>query len=248
MIIQKNISRLFVQDILMSKLGRSRTTRILLPKAYYKFPEKKFPVMYLMDGQNLFDQNTAYFKPWNLQKVMDSLPLKDQVILVGIDNGGHYRGSEYMPHNHKRYHGEGELFLDFIINELKPKVDQHLRTLPSRENTIIVGSSLGGLISFYAATRHSDVFGKAGVMSPAFWIYPPIYNIEPKHFSKIYVMGSKSESRGMQATLEKTYWTFKKHNYPSENYRVVIKDRGRHSEVMWGQQFGNMVKWLMNHE
>ncbi|MBC7884235.1 MAG: alpha/beta hydrolase [Saprospiraceae bacterium] len=244
---EKITSKLFTQDIFISQLQRNRTTRILLPEAYYKYPDKRFPVMYLMDGQNLFDASTAYFQPWNVQKAMDSLPLKDQIILVGIDNGGHYRGSEYLPHHHHPlyHHGEGDKFVDFIVSELKPKVDHHLRTLTDRENTFIAGSSLGGLISFYAATRWSHIFGKAGVMSPAFWVYPQVLNFKPGQFSKIYVMGSKTESRGMSKTLEKTYRALRDKGYPEDSYRVIIKDRGKHSEKMWGSQFSNMLKWLI---
>ncbi|MBK9737885.1 MAG: alpha/beta hydrolase [Saprospiraceae bacterium] len=244
---QANGSQIFIQDILISKLKRTRTTRILLPEAYYKFPERRFPVMYMLDGQNLFDPKTAYFRSWNLQKIMDGIPHKNQIILVGIDNGGHYRGSEYLPHHHHKlfHHGEGDIFIDFIINELKPKVDLHLRTLTDRGNTMIAGSSLGGLLSFYAATRYCHIFGKAGVLSPAFWVFPHIYHFTPKHFSKIYVLGSKTESGGMSKTLERTYHALKDAGYPENSFRVTIKDRGRHSEVMWGKEFKRMLTWLM---
>jgi alpha-glucosidase len=243
-------SKIYIQDVTISALNRIRTTRILLPEAYYKYSEKHFPVLYMLDGQNLFDPSTSYGKPWYIQKTMDDLPYKHQCIVVGIDNGGHYRGSEYLPHHHHKffYHGEGDIFLDFIIHELKPKVDEHLRTLKDRDNTLIAGSSMGGLLSFYAATRKSDIFGKAGVFSPAFWLYPSVLHLKPKSFSKIYLMGSKTESRGMAHTIEKTYWSLKEAGYTEDNIRVILKERGKHNEILWGRQFGPMLKWLLNNE
>jgi len=240
-------SSIHFQEIYITSLNRSRTTRILLPAAYYRYPEKRFPVIYMLDGQNLFDNTTSFGSPWNVQKVMDKLPLKYQCIIVGIDNGGHFRGSEYLPHHkHKLYHhGEGDIFIDFIKSDLKSKVDHHLRTLPDRDNTMIAGSSMGGLLAFYAATRTCDIFGKAGVFSPAFWMYPPVLNLKPKTFSKIYIVGSKNESRGMKNTLEKTYRALKESGYPDEKVRVVVKDRGKHNEKLWGREFGPMLKWLI---
>ncbi|MBK8515874.1 MAG: alpha/beta hydrolase [Saprospiraceae bacterium] len=231
----------------MSSLKRNRTIRILLPGAYFRFPERRFPVLYMLDGQNIFDSSTSFATPWNLQVRMDKLPYKEHCIIVGIDNGGNLRGSEYLPpHHHKLFHhGEGNKFVDFIIKDLKPKVDDHIRTLPDHNNTIIAGSSMGGLLAFYAATRHGDIFGKAGILSPAFWLYPSVLHFKSKVFSKIYVIGSKTESKGMEKTLSKTYHSLHNSGYPEENIRIIIKDRGKHNEKFWGAQFKHMIKWLM---
>ncbi len=241
-----NSSRIYVQDIHISSLNRDRTIRILLPPAYYNYPEKKFPVLYMLDGQNLFDSSTSFAAPWNLQKRMDKLPYKDQCIIVGIDNGGHFRGSEYLPHHHHKlfHHGEGDKFIEFISQELKPKIDHHLRTLSEKENTMIAGSSMGGLLAFFAATRHSNIYGKAGVFSPAFWLYPSILKLKPRDFSKIYVIGSKSESKGMEKTLIQTYNSLIEAGFPEDKFRVVLKNRGKHNEIFWGKQFVPMLQWL----
>ncbi len=241
-------SQLFIQDIFMSSLHRHRTIRILLPAAYYRYPNRRFAVMYMLDGQNLFDQSQSFGRPWYIQETMDQLPYKDQCIIVGIDHGGKWRGAEYLPHHHHKlfHHGEGDLFLDFIEKDLKPKVDIHLRTMSDPKNTMISGSSMGGLLAFYAATRRGGIFGKAGVFSPAFWLYPSIKQIKTTSFSKIYVMGSKTESRGMEKTLQNTYWALKNAGYPEDKYRVVIKDRGKHNEILWGGQFSKMIQWLID--
>jgi len=240
-------SKIYIQELKITKLDRIRTIRILLPEAYFKNDEKRFPVMYLFDGQNLFDNNAAYFKPWDLQTQMDKLPLKDQIILVGIDNGGHHRNSEYLPKHYNRQKGEGEILADFIIHELKPKVDHHLRTLGDKENTMICGSSMGGLLAFYIFTNYNNVFGKAGILSPSFWAYPMIYSFKPTHYGKIYVSGSQTESRSMSKTLENTYHALKKAGYADAQIRIVVKSRGKHSELLWRSQFNTMLKWLLNN-
>ncbi|MBK8348324.1 MAG: alpha/beta hydrolase [Saprospiraceae bacterium] len=239
-------SQLFIEEVYISVLKRKRTIRILLPKAYYKFPDKRLPVMYILDGQNLFDSSTSFGRPWYIRQVMDELPYKNQCIIVGIDHGEKWRGSEYLPHHHHKFthHGEGQHFLEFIIKELKPKIDHHLRTLPDRENTMICGSSMGGLLAFYAATRKGETFGKAGVFSPSFWLYPPVLSLHPALHTKMYIMGSRTESNAMSHTLQKAYHALKKAGYPDDKVRIVIKDKGKHNEILWGQQFGPMLKWL----
>lgn len=237
-------NKIYIQEVEMLKLQKKRTTRIFLPEAYHKFPERRFPVIYMFDGQNIFNQDTAYHRPWMVHRSINKLPLKDQAIIVGIDNGHGDRLKEYLPTDFGKYQGVGHTFIQFIIDELKPKVDIHLRTLTTRNDTYIVGSSMGGLLAFYAATHFSDTFGKAGVLSPAFWIYPPIYDIPLAQKSKIYIMGSRAESRTMAATIEKAYWRLKKMGYDDNEMYVNIKDKGKHSEILWRQAFTEMYKWL----
>ncbi|MFZ1751364.1 MAG: alpha/beta hydrolase-fold protein [Saprospiraceae bacterium] len=239
-------SKIYEQNIHIPELNRNRTIRILLPKTYNKFPNKKFRVIYMMDGQNLFSAKTSYGPPWNLQKYMDVLPLKYQSIIVGIDHGGAHRKSEYLPpsSHHQATKGQGDLFLNFIINRLKPKVDEVLRTLPDRDNTIIVGSSMGGLMAYYATTRRNDIFGKAGVLSPSFWMNKGIMSFPSGNYGKIYVSGSKTESQSMHQTLQLTYYELKKAGYSDANLRVIAKDRGKHNEILWRGQFVSMIKWF----
>jgi len=101
----------------------------------------------------------------------------DGVIVIGIDNGGAERINEYCPWENTAYGGgDGAAYVNFIVNTLKPYIDENYRTLAGREHTGIMGSSLGGLISLYAAIEHQDVFSKAGIFSPAFWINPEVYD------------------------------------------------------------------------
>ncbi len=229
------------------QLNRQRAIRVLLPRNYEKDPSRRFPVIYLKDGQNLFDPATAAFRHWRLKEFMAKQPLKRQAILVGIDHGGIDRGQEYAPFPRGKNGGQGDAYLQFVEHTLKPFIDREYRTWPHREATGMVGSSLGGLIAFYAAMRYSHIFGKVGALSPSLWFNPQVLGLAAKHKdlkSQIYVSGSKTETRGMLPALEKTYWSLKNGGYTDAQIRVVARDRGSHSEAFWAREFKPMYEWL----
>ncbi len=232
----------------MPQLNRNRAIRVLLPRNYDKDKDRRYPVIYINDGQNLFSPETAAFRHWKLKEFMERQPLNKQAILVGIDNGGIDRTQEYAPHFRGQKGGQGDLYLQFVEHTLKPFIDSQYRTWPHREATGMVGSSLGGLITLYAGIRYAHVFGKIGVLSPAIWFNPRVLtlvNAKTTPKSKIYVAASKTEMESMAATLEKTYWTFSQAGYTADELRVVIRDRGRHSETFWAQEFKPMYEWLL---
>jgi len=141
---------------------------LYLPIDYSKSNDKKYSVIYMHDAQNLFDKSTAYAGEWRIDELMDSI--KAKVIIVGIEHGNDKRMDELTPFSNLKYGGgKGDLYLDFIVSTLKPYVDSTYRTKKDPTNTIIFGSSLGGLISFYALLKYPNVFGKAGVFSPSYW-------------------------------------------------------------------------------
>ncbi|MFN0213605.1 MAG: alpha/beta hydrolase [Saprospiraceae bacterium] len=229
------------------QLQRQRAIRVLLPRNYWKDTSQRFPVIYLQDGQNLFDPKTAAFRHWKLKEFMARQPLKRQAILVGIDHGGIDRNHEYAPFRRGKSGGQGDAYLQFVEHTLKPFVDREYRTWPHREATGIVGASLGGLIAFYAVMRYSHVFGKIGVLSPSLWFNPQVIGLAGKSIgakSQIFVSGSKTETRSMMPMLEKTYWALKNGGYSDQQIRVVAKDRGSHSEAFWAREFKPMYEWL----
>jgi len=229
------------------QLQRQRAIRVLLPRNYGKDHTRRFPVIYLKDGQNLFDPATAAFRHWRLQEFMAKQPLKRQAILVGIDHGGTDRGQEYAPYQRGKSGGQGDAYLQFIEYTLKPFIDREYRTWAHREATGIVGASLGGLIAFYAGMRYSHIFGKVGALSPSLWYNPQVIGLAGKSGalqSQIYVSGSKTEMGSMYSTLEKTYWSLKNGGYPDTRIRVVARDRGSHSEAFWAREFKPMYEWL----
>ena len=151
-----------------------RNVRIYLPRAYTQNASKRYPVLYLHDGQNVFDPGGPYGS-WSA----DATATREigqgrmrETIMVGIDNTAS-RIPEYMPPNdsYQGTPGRGDAYASFVINNVRPYVDASFRTLNDPKNTLVLGSSLGGLISLYFG-REFSVFGKIGVMSPAFWIAP----------------------------------------------------------------------------
>jgi len=134
------------------ELNRKRRVWVYLPKNYAT-TNKTYPVMYLNDGQNLFNEQTAAFGEWGIDECLDSLQnqIGKETIIVGIDNGLGKRMTEYNPYDHVQFgKGEGKAYTNFLVNTLKPFIDSKYRTKKSVENTFIGGSSMGADISLYA--------------------------------------------------------------------------------------------------
>ena len=157
-------------DILSPQLRNYRDVLVALPPAYGQGAEGH-PVIYLQDGQNLFDPVTSFAGDWGLVETLNALaPDRPQPILVGIPNMGRRRRYEYSPFRDIIHGGGGgDRYLAFLVETVKPLVDASFRTRPERSHTVIAGSSLGGLLSLYGLYRHADTFGAAGVQSPALW-------------------------------------------------------------------------------
>ncbi len=155
------------------QLGNSRKLRIYLPPSYAENAAKRYPVLYMHDGQNLFDANSAaYGVEWGIDETADRLigaGVMDEVIVVGIDNTPG-RMAEYTPCCDAR-HGGGKLdaYRAFLTETVKPYIDRTLRTLPGRETTAVMGSSLGGIASVHIGQHSPQVFSKAGGVSSSFW-------------------------------------------------------------------------------
>jgi len=155
------------------QLHNSRSLRIYLPPGYDAHPQQRYPVLYMHDAQNLFDASTAsYGVEWGMARTLDRLIAQgaiEPVIVVGIDNTAD-RLAEYTPCCDPE-HGGGKLdaYERFIIDTVKPYADRTLRTLPGREHTAVMGSSLGGIASVDIAQRHPDVFSMAAGLSSSFW-------------------------------------------------------------------------------
>jgi predicted alpha/beta superfamily hydrolase len=156
-------------------LQNSRNLRVYLPPSYANEPDRQYPVLYMHDGRNLFHPAPLSGVAWEVQKTADQLTTEgalQELIVVGIDNTDD-RISEYIHRdgtgNFAEHKAKGQRYEDFLIHEVKPYIDTHFRTKPDREHTAILGSSLGGLVSFYIGFHHAELFSKIGMMSPSFW-------------------------------------------------------------------------------
>ena len=164
---------LIVDGFASPQLGNSRKLRIYLPASYDENKAKRYPVLYMHDAQNLFDAKTAaYGVEWGIDETVNRLVatgLMDEIIVVGVDNTPD-RIPEYTPCCDPKY-GGGKLdaYQAFLVDTVKPYVDKAFRTLPGKQDTAIMGSSLGGIASVTIAQHRPDVFSKAGGVSSSFW-------------------------------------------------------------------------------
>ena len=149
-----------------------RALRVYLPPSHGQ-GRRRFPVIYMPDGQNLFDAATSHAGEWGVDETLDALAASDgiEAIVVGIDHGGARRNQELSPWSHPRIgSAEGAAYLAFVLDVVKPWVDGHWRTLPGRAHTRMIGSSLGGLMAHWALHQRPEVLGGVGVLSPAYWV------------------------------------------------------------------------------
>ena len=156
-------------------LADDRDITVYLPEAYLSEPDRRFPVFYLHDGQNLFDGRTSYAanRTWRAHEAADAATAAGRtvpVILVGIANSGFRRMAEYTPTRDERMGGgEGGRYGRLLVEDLKPLIDATFRTLPTCSDTALGGSSLGGLITLALGLDYPSVFGKLAIMSPSVW-------------------------------------------------------------------------------
>ena len=168
-----------------------RTAYIYLPSGYEKQKEQRYPVLYMFDGHNVFfDADATYGKSWGMRDYMQKT--KKQMIIVGVEcnHEGNKRLVEYSPMSYEnpymgKIRGKGQVYMNWLVNTLKPYIDDNYRTLTDREHTAIGGSSMGGLMSLYAVTAYNHVFSKAACLSPSLWV----------DFSKIMDLVGKSTIR-----------------------------------------------------
>jgi len=233
----------------MPQLGRQRRVWIYLP-ADYATSHKKYPVIYMHDGQNLFDEFTAGYGEWGIDEILDKMPVKQQCIIVGIDHGGEYRITEYDPYDSKYGKGRGDDYVDFLAKTLKPYIDSHYRTKKDAEHTTVAGSSMGGLISAYAVLKYPDTFGNAGIFSPAFWIAPDIYyyaqQAKLSAKTRFYFVCGDIESKDMVPDMQKMISLLRKKGVSDNNTQSVVVPGAKHNEKQWNGDFPAFYNWLIN--
>lgn len=239
----KNVSTFTIEA---PQLKTTKKIWIYLTKDY-SATAKKYSVIYMHDAQNLFDSKTAYSGEWNVDEKLDSL--KAQVIVVGIEHGNEKRIDELTPFKNEKYGGgNADNYLDFIVKTLKPYIDKNYRTKPKAKNTIIMGSSLGGLVSYYAILKYPETFGKAGVFSPSFWFSNDIYTLTekaPKIKTKIYFLCGDKESDDMVKDMTKMERLLDtKRCYCLHLTKSKIVKGGEHNEKLWRDGFAKAVLWL----
>lgn len=232
----------------MPQLNRFRRIWIYLPESYAA-SRKRYPVLYMHDGQNLFDDATAFSGEWGVDEAMDTLgPKVQEMIVVGIDNGGDTRINEYSPYDMERFgKGEGAQYVDFLVKTLRPYIQKHFRTKRCGKHSYTAGSSMGGLISFYALMKYPRKFGGAGVFSPAFWVTPQLLKAIPtdarKVKGRIYFYAGMQEGESMVPDMLAVFELMRLHT--KADMTTVIRTEGKHNEATWREEFPRFYKWLL---
>ena len=242
----KNVSNFIIEA---PELDTIKQIWVYLPKSY-KTSDKKYPVLYLQDAQNLFDAATSYVGEWKVDETLDSLQL--DLIVIGIEHGNAKRIDELTPYEHPDYKGgKADNYLAFITETLMPKVDSMYRVVTSPSQTYIGGSSLGGLFSFYASLKHPEFFGKALVFSPSFWYSEEIYNfaegLEDSEIGKqeFYFRAGEKESETMVPLMnDMKKMMLLKLNSCSQINSASIPE-GEHNEKLWASLFPQAAQWLL---
>jgi metallo-beta-lactamase class B len=235
------------------QLGRTRRVWLYLPPGYAT-SGRRYPVLYLQDGQNVFDAATSFAGEWGVDESLDSLAARGDpgAIVVAVDNGGAHRVDEYDPWRDPRYGGgEGDAYVAFLAETLKPYVDAHYRTLADPAHTGVLGSSLGGLIALYAALRRPDVFGRAGVFSCAAWIARDsllafVRRSRPAGERIYFVVGGRETDDGSQPrdqalvvdALRAAGFAF------GTAVDAEVRPDGEHREWFWRREFPAAYLWL----
>jgi predicted alpha/beta superfamily hydrolase len=237
-------------------LGNTRGVYVYYPPTYLENSTAKFPVVYMHDGQNLFDAATAFGgNEWKVDETMDAAAEDGTIreaIIVGPENTSG-RMYEYTPTKDPGYpsSGGGDKYLAMLVDELKPKVDAELPTLPGRETTAVIGSSLGGLISAYAGVQKPKTFGLIGAMSPStWWDSTAILKIVAASTDKplkVYVdsgdSGASSDDKANTAKLADAYRAIG--FVEDSTLKYVVQPGATHSEVYWAQRLPGALKFLL---
>lgn len=188
--------------------GLERTVKlhIRLPEGYEK-EEARYPVMYMFDGHNLFeDARATYGRSWRLDEFLSGYDKPFIIVGLECDHRENNRLHEYCPYEVEKtplgpLHGKGQILMDWIVHDLKPLVDAHFRTWPQREATGIAGSSMGGLMAWYALIRYNDTFSKAAALSPSLAVCAGQAHRELRQASvdpdtRLYISAGGREGRG----------------------------------------------------
>lgn len=239
-----------IDGFTLPRLGRQRRLRVLLPAGYETEPERRYPVLYLLDAQNLV-QGGEGFGDWGLERSLAILKERGRgdFIVVGIDHGGKRRKREFNPYaNPWLGRGQGEKFLRAIVDGVKPFIDAEFRTRPEREYTGIGGSSLGGLLSYFAGVRAWPVFGKVLVFSPSLWVSPQTLadadTLADALPTRFYLFGGGQETKSMRASLERLNAALRRH--PQVQTQFSFDPDGRHEEARWAKEFPKAAEWLFS--
>ena len=241
-----------VHGVYSPGLGNTRDLHVYLPPSYDDDESVRYPVVYLHDGQNLFDARLSFAGAWEADAAADaSARLGHEAILVGVANTAEGRIGEYTPFRDARLGGgDADRYLLYIIRTVKPSIDRRYRTRTGREQTLIGGSSLGGLVSLYAFFRFPEFFGGASVQSPSLWYAGgAIFDYvaaAPWYPGRIFLDVGRHEGEGTLRNARRMHEMLLSKGYEPDRTLCWIEDRaGRHHESAWGRRLKRALPFLL---
>jgi predicted alpha/beta superfamily hydrolase len=240
--------RTVVGDVRILRGELDRDLYAYVPPAYEE-TDRRFPVLYMHDGLNLFDAPLSFNGEWRVDETMEALAAEGlEAIVVGIPHGADRR-TEYVPA------AGGAAYIRFLVDEVKPLVDASLRTEPGRETTGLAGSSLGGVISLYGFLVRDDVFSFAGVMSPALWFDESLFALAeqlPRRDGRIWLDVGGREDPDEPEQNERYVRDFERlasilrlRGYTESQLRALFVPEARHHESAWGLRLPDALRFLL---
>ena len=227
-----------------------RDIDVFLPPSYQR-TRRRYPVVYMQDGQNLADPHRAFAGTWELERAMGTLASRGvEAIVVGVPNMGDARIREYTPFvDAKMGGGDGDAYLAYLERTVKPLVDRRFRTRPDRESTGLFGSSLGALISLYSFFRAPDTFGFVGAMSPSLWFANrAILSYIEKDGAppgRIYLDAGTNEGANTLRDTRQLAGVLERKGYDADRLRFVEDHGGQHTEAHWARRLVPALDFLL---
>ena len=236
----------------------TRRAYLYLPACYDEQPDARFPVMYMFDGHNVFfDEDATYGQSWGMADYMDKTDTPVIIAAVECNPVGNNRLEEYCPFtcedpNLGRIRGRGRATMEWFIRDFKPMIDANLRTLPDRANTLIAGSSMGGLMSLYGVTAHNETFSRAACLSPSVRfsfteVKADIKKAKLAPGTRVYISWGEREGNGRRALAQYTGKALEVTNLLTARGATVYpycQLDGRHCEADWRRQLGRCFAFL----
>ena len=246
------------KDFRSNYLPDNRDVIVYLPPGYEEEPERNYPVLYLQDGQNLFDGRTSFVKgrTWMVREHADEAIEAGEIeplVIVGVYNTGDRRLAEYThEYNWQMGGGEADKYGDLLTRELMPWIASQYRVRRDRENTGMGGSSLGGLVTLYLGLRYPHVFGKLAILSPSvWWNHKSILGYLNEHAPQMWErprvwldVGDREGQRTLR-DVEQLARRLKANGWrPGESMHFEKVDGGTHDEASWAGRVRPMLKFL----
>ncbi len=238
-------------------LPTDRDVLVYLPPGYGREAERRYPVLYLHDGQNLFDGATSFIpgQEWRVDETARALiesQAIEPVIIVGVYNTGKERVEEYTPSADPRFKvgGKAELYGRLLVEELKPFIDSSYRTRAGAKDTGLGGSSLGGLVTMYLGLRYPQVYGKLAVVSPSVWwdgrrILADVASFGSKERARIWLdmgtdegLNAAADARRLRDALVSKGWRL------DSDLKYFEAEGARHTEADWALRVNPMLRFL----